>query len=97
MQVTSTGARLEYDCADGTIEEPLRPDASGRFVVSGVHAPGQGGPVRAGEILPSFRARYEGQLAGPQMLLRVTLVESPLVVGVFTLQRGSPGLILRCL
>lgn len=60
MQVTSAGARLEYDCAEGAIEEPLRPDAEGRFTAAGIHTPGHGGPIREGEILPTFRARYEG-------------------------------------
>ena len=35
MRVTSTGASVEYDCAEGVIEEPLRPDAEGRFTAAG--------------------------------------------------------------
>jgi hypothetical protein len=97
MQVTSTGARLEYDCADGVIEEPLRPDAEGRFTAIGIHTPGHGGPIREGEILPAVRARYDGHVKGEHMSLRVTLTETGVDVGSFELQRGSSGLLLRCL
>lgn len=97
MQVTSAGARLEYDCADGVIDEPLRPDAAGRFTAAGAHTPGRGGPIRLGEILPAFRARYEGQVDGERMSLLVTLVDNGVVLGPFELRRGSSGLLVRCL
>ncbi len=97
MHVTSTGARLEYDCAEGVIEEPLRPDAEGRFTATGLHTPGHGGPIRVGEILPAFRARYEGHVQGERMNLQVTLTETGVVLGSFQLLRGSSGLLLRCL
>jgi hypothetical protein len=42
MDVTSVGAHLEYDCAEGLIEEPLRPDGEGRFTAIGTHTPGHG-------------------------------------------------------
>jgi hypothetical protein len=97
MQVTSAGARLEYDCAEGVIEEPLRPDAEGRFTATGSHTPGHGGPIRAGEILPTFRARYDGHVKGEQMSLLVTLTETGAALGSFELRRGSSGLLVRCL
>ena len=97
MDVTSAGARLEYDCAEGVIEEPLRPDGEGRFTASGVHTPGHGGPIRIGEVLPAFRARYDGRVDGEQMSLLVTLSETGAMLGTFQLRRGSPGLLTRCL
>jgi hypothetical protein len=97
MQVTSAGARLEYDCAEGAIEEPLRPDGEGSFTAAGSHTPGRGGPIREGEILPSFRARYEGHVKGDKMSLLVTLTETGAQLGSFELRRGSSGVLLRCL
>jgi hypothetical protein len=97
MDVTSDGARLEYDCATGVIEEPLRPDDGGRFRATGTHTPGHGGPIREGEILPALRARYDGHFKGEQMSLRVTLTDSGVDVGTFELRRGSTGLLVRCL
>lgn len=97
MHVTSAGARLEYDCAEGVIEEPLRPDAEGRFTATGIHTPGHGGPIRVGEILPVFRARYDGHVDGERMSLLVTIPETGVVLGSFQLRRGRSGLLVRCL
>ena len=97
LQVTSTGARLEYDCAEGVIDEPLRPDAEGRFTAMGTHTPGHGGPIREGEILPAVRARYDGQVKGDEMSLLVTLTEGGSRLGPFQLRRGSSSLLIRCL
>jgi hypothetical protein len=97
LDVTSAGARLEYDCAEGVIEEPLRPDAGGRFTATGTHTPGHGGPIRVGEILPAFRARYEGHVDGERMSLIVTLTETGTTLGSFQLRRGDSGVLVRCL
>jgi hypothetical protein len=97
MLVTSAGARLEYDCAEGVIEEPLRPDTEGRFTATGFHTPGHGGPIRVGEILPVFRARYDGRVDGEQMSLRVTITETGVELGPFVLRRGGSGSLVRCL
>jgi hypothetical protein len=97
MDVTSDGARLEYDCAEGVIEQPLRPDGDGQFTATGTHTPGHGGPVRVGEILPALPARYDGHVEGEQMNLRVTLTDTGVELGSFQLRRGSSGFLLRCL
>jgi len=97
MHVNATGARLEYDCGEGVIEESLRPDAAGRFTAAGTHTPGHGGPIREGEILPAVRARYDGQVESEEMSLLVTLTETGDRLGPFRLRRGSSGLLVRCL
>lgn len=97
MDVTAAGARLEYDCAEGAIEEPLRPDAEGRFAATGIHTPGHGGPIRVGEILPALHARYEGRVQGERMSLIVTLTGTGVVLGSFELRRGRSGALVRCL
>ena len=97
MQVTSAGARLEYDCAEGVIEEPLRPNAEGRFTATGTHTPGHGGPIRLGEVLPAFRARYDGDVDGERMNLLVTLTDTGVMLGSFQLRRGNSGVLMRCL
>ena len=97
MQVDAVGASLEYDCASGTINEPIRPDAMGRFDVLGVHTPGQGGPVRQGEVGPSYAARYVGRVEGRRMTLTVSLVDTTAVVGTFDLEQGRSGSVWKCL
>ncbi len=50
MTVVDSSITLEYDCAYGTIDEPIEPDEQGRFEVTGIHIIEQGGPVRSDEI-----------------------------------------------
>src|SRR5688572_20800810 len=61
IAVTDSGATIEYDCAAGTIREPLRLDRSGRFQWQGIHYPGQGGPIRIDEPPKALSARYSGR------------------------------------
>jgi hypothetical protein len=96
MEITSQGAQMEYDCADGVIGTPIRPDTAGRFTASGTHTPGHGGPIRVGEVLPSFRARYDGRIDGDRMDLSVTLTDSGTALGPFQLRRGRSALLVKC-
>ena len=96
VQITAQGAQVEYDCADGVIEVPVRPDGAGRFTACGTHTPCHGGPIRLGEIPPSFRARYDGRVDADRMDLSVTLVDTGTVLGPFQLRRGRSGLLVKC-
>ena len=97
LLVTGAGGVLEYDCAAGTIDQPLQPEAGGRFSATGTHTPGQGGPVREGDIPEVFPARYDGEVSGDTMTLTVTLVASGQSVGAFTLTRDASPRLTRCL
>lgn len=95
--VFEDSARIEFECALGTIDQALRVDGSGRFDVRGVYVRGHGGPIREGEIPDEHPARYEGQVSGSHMELTVILTESGDTIGSFTLTRGQPGTVIRCL
>ena len=97
LSLDAGGGRLEYDCAAGTIDEPLRPDAAGRFAVGGTHTPGQGGPDRIDQPPASFAARYAGTVRGAEMRLEVDVPARDLHLGPFTLRRGADPVLLRCL
>ena len=90
-----SGGRIDYDCASGTIA-PIVPGAGGAFVASGTHTPGQGGPVREGEVLPSYKAQFSGTVRGDRMELRGR-VENGVELGPFALRRGAEAGIFRCL
>ena len=85
---------VAFDCAAGTMDSAL--PASGPFRVEGTYRPGQGGPVRVGQIFTSKRAVYSGTVTGDQMKLAVR-VEDDTPVGPFTLTRGAAGQLNRCL
>lgn len=89
------GGTLDYDCAHGTIG-PITVGGDGRFMSEGTHTPERGGPVREGEVLPSYRAHYSGTVRGDRMTLRGN-VANGVVLGPFELTRGAEPQILRCL
>jgi hypothetical protein len=97
LRASSSGASLEYDCAAGKIAEPIRPDAAGRFSVTGEHYPGHGGPVRIDEEQVRRPARYDGLVRGDVMTLAVTLTDSSELLGTFTLVYGRSPYVLKCL
>lgn len=97
MEVTKAGARIEYDCAHGTIGGPILLDAEGRFDVSGRHFPEHGGPVREGEDSSGQPVRYTGHVAGDTMTLTVTPEGSDTAISSHTLVRGKTGRLRKCL
>ena len=97
MVVTETGARIEYDCAHGTISEPLLLDADGRFDVKGLHFREHGGPVREGEDSNGRPVRCSGQVTGDTMTLTVTPEGSDAPIGSYKLVHGKTGRIHKCL
>ena len=94
---TSVGGTMEYDCAAGRIEEPLIADSDGRFVASGTHTPGHGGPVLPDEVLTRRPARYDGRVDGDLMSLTVVMTDSNATVGTFQLTRGRSPNVFKCL
>jgi hypothetical protein len=95
MIVTDAGARVEYDCATGTIDEPIALDARGTFATKGSYTPEHGGPRREPPTAVA-RARYVGRVDGDTMKLTVTLHTGKKPIGTFTLKRGDDVLLPRC-
>ncbi len=74
MQVSAAAVSLEFDCAYGRIDEPLRTDADGRFEVRGVLMFEAGGPVASDQPPPTPHAAiYRGRVDAEQMTLTVLL------------------------
>jgi hypothetical protein len=97
LTVTPMGGTLEYDCAAGTIDQPIVTAVDGNFVAIGTHSPGHGGPIMQGEVPPRFPARYDGWTDGETMKLTVTRTDTGEKLGTFTLARGESPRVFRCL
>lgn len=97
MVVADTGATIEYDCAMGTIAEPLRLGADGTFDWRGVHYPGHGGPTRIDEPKDAHPARYTGRATADRLTLTVTPTDGLFPPQTFTLTRGGDARVVRCL
>ena len=97
LEVTDAGGTLEYDCAHGTIFEPILLDGEGRFQVKGLHYPEHPGPVRQGEGGEGQPVRYVGQVRGDEMTLTVQAEGRDAPIGKYKLVRGKDGRIHKCM
>ncbi len=97
MEVTESGARLEFDCAHGTVSEPLLLDSDGRFDVKGFFFREHGGPIREGEEPKGEPVRYKGQVTGENMTLTVKPEGGDSPIGNFNLTHGKTGRLRKCL
>jgi hypothetical protein len=89
-------AHVRFDCASGTIDEPVSPAKDGSFEARGTYRAGMPGPVRVGQIFTSQPASYSGQVVKDIMTLTVTL-EDGTELGPFTLTNGAAPQLVRCL
>lgn len=97
VDVTPGGGTTEYDCAHGTIDEPLVADRNGRFSASGTHTFEHGGPIRADELPDRHPARYDGQVSGDTLRFSVTVTDRQQTLGAFTVTRGAASRLVKCL
>lgn len=96
LEVTDSGALVEYDCAHGAISERLKVDNDGRFRARGNHVGEHGGPVREGEAPAGQPASFDGSIRDKTMTLTVTLSNSSESIGTFSLVLGSEGRLVKC-
>jgi hypothetical protein len=96
LQVSDKGAEIEYDCARGTIEQPVVVDRAGRFDLKGKHTAEGHGPMRRDREPAPRPAHYTGKITGDTMTLTVTLTDNSETLGDFTLTRGSQGEVFKC-
>ena len=97
LDVTAQGATTEYDCAHGTIDQPLVTDRAGRFSAAGTHVREHGGPIRVDEPPDRHPARYDGTLAGTTIHFTVAMLDTQQVIGPFDAIRDVAGRIVKCL
>ena len=93
LTVEEAGGTIGFDCAHGSLDEPLTLDVAGRFDVKG-HLVTEGGPVRR-DADTARPARYRGESDGQHMSLEVTL-EGGEKVGTFSLAKGDPARLFKC-
>ncbi len=96
LNVTRTGATIEYDCGDGTIDAPLTVDRRGSFNLKGTHSRGHGGPIRIDVPDVKQAASYTGVLRGNVLTLTVKLTDMGDTLGTYTLRLGREPRLMRC-
>jgi hypothetical protein len=96
LDVATDSSAIEYDCAHGTIDEPLTLDGNANFVAIGTYTRESPGPIQLDEPPDRHPARYSGSVVGSRMTLTVTLADSGEVVGTFNLELGNLGRVFKC-
>jgi hypothetical protein len=96
LEVTEQGAKVEYDCAHGTIPRRILLDRRGRFDIVGQHAAEHGGPVRRDEQLTSLPVRFTGQVNGKRMTLTIRNSVTKELIGNFILYYGQEPRLMKC-
>jgi hypothetical protein len=97
LTVADRGAHFEFDCAHGDTPITLVVNARNEFDVSGTFVREHGGPIRVGEMPDSRPAAYVGSVTETTMVLTVRLTDTNEVIGTFSLSRGAPGRVVKCL
>jgi hypothetical protein len=93
MEVTASGAELEFDCGTASISEPLTLDADNHFRASGSYKVGDFGPTR--EDARAQDAVFTGALDGDTLKMEMAVAgrEQP---QKFTLTRGREPKLFKC-
>ena len=95
MDVDEHSATIEFDCATGEINGPLKVDGEGKFQLPGTFTPERGGPVRADEKRQAQQAIYTGTIKGNTMTLTLK-VSGTDESETFTLEHNKPGDLFKC-
>jgi hypothetical protein len=104
MMVSDSSATLEYDCAHGSIDEPIEPDDNGEFEMQGIYVFEHGqqfapidGPASNGENPDEHPALYKGRIDGKVMTLIVILTDTEKEVGSYSLTLGAVPNVNKCM
>ena len=95
LEVTETGGRVEFDCAHGTLKEPLMLK-DGRFEVDGTFVRERGGPIREGQDEKGIPVRYRGEFDGHYLSLTFSLAGDGTDAETFTLKQGERARLVKC-
>ena len=97
MDVSDSGADIEFDCARGSISQPLELDAQGRFKLQGTYKAETPAPAAAGggSTGSGVTATYTGVLNGSSLRLEVS-IEGQETPRTFDLLQGDQGHLAKC-
>ncbi len=96
VEVTSSGAKIELDCAHGTIDAPLALDGQGNFDLPGTLVREHGGPVREGEPERKESIRVMGRLEGQTLMVRIVRPGATKARDPISVAFGKPPMLRKC-
>jgi len=96
LEVTDSGATIEFDCAHGAIHQRVETDSTGALDLPGTYVRESPGPVREGAKESVHPARYAGRVEGKAMTITITLIDTGENVGTFRLTQGALPRVAKC-
>ena len=96
LEVRPKGALVDFDCAHGSVDEPLILDSNGRFDAKGSYAQESPGPQREDQPARPKLARYAGSVQASTMTLTITLPEEGQIIGPISLVKDKVPRISKC-
>ena len=96
LLVSVAGGELEFDCAVGTIDEPVA-DPGGGFTLVGTFTLGFGGPAIEGQEPEVRPATWTGSISGDRMTLGGRFGDDDTPLGPYQLRKGEDPLLRKCL
>ena len=97
MEATDSGATFTFDCARGSIGEPMVSDHNGKFLLKGFLTTERPGPTHKDDAAAGQPATYSGLVEGQTLTLTITLTADKETMGPFTLTLGKAGRLRRCM
>jgi hypothetical protein len=96
LQINNDIAEVEFDCANGRINQRITLDKNGKFDVTGTYTKEHAGPSRDDQPQLIHSAKYVGLVKDKTMVLTVTLIDTKESIGTFTLVRDSRARVMKC-
>ena len=96
VTVQKNSVKFEFDCAEGSIARQLMINKHGSFRLDGTYTPQSHGPIRIGRLPKARPARYEGEISGKTMRVKLTLTDTGEVVNTFAAELDKEPRIRRC-
>jgi hypothetical protein len=96
VQINEDTAEIDFDCANGKINQRISLDKDGKFDLIGTYTIEHSGPTRDDKPPPTYSAKYAGIVKDKTMTLTVTLIDTKKDIGTFTLTHGSRSRVMKC-
>jgi len=94
--ISENDVEIEYDCANGKIEQRLMMNEQGSFSADRIYIRRYPGALRLNLPPKPQPARYEGAISGNTMTLKVTLTEINEILEEAVLERKKTPRIHKC-
>ncbi len=96
ITVEENSVSMEFDCATAEITQKLVTDSSGNFKADGFFIPQTPGPIRKDVLPKRLPAVFEGKVSDNMMTMKITLAQTNVLIGDYSLELGKQVRLNKC-